>query len=89
MYKIFEVTYNDGGWHSGDLPHFYYIAKSKEDVIVNSKNYQEYLDWQADRGGDIWISEISEAVGVHGLTYDFYFENLKDFDVEISVRKKN
>ena len=43
MYKIFKVTYNDGSWHSGDLPHFYYIAKSEEEVIDNSKEYQDYL----------------------------------------------
>lgn len=89
MYKIFEVTYNDGSWHSGDLPHFYYIAESKENVIANSKKYQEYLERQKTYGGDIWISEISEAIGTHGLVYEFYFENLKDFDIEISVKKKD
>ena len=89
MYKIFEITYNDGGWHSGDLPHFFYIAKSKENVIVNSKKYQDYLKRQKTYGGDIWISEISKAIGTHGLVYDFYFENLQDFDIEISVKKKN
>lgn len=43
MYKIFEITYNDGGWHSGDLPHFLYIAKNKEDIINNSIKYQDFL----------------------------------------------
>lgn len=83
MYKIFEVTYNDGGWHSGDLLHFFYIAKSKEDVIANSKEYQRYLGYQEKLGGDIWIYEVS------GLVHKSYFENLKDFDIEISVRKKD
>ena len=89
MYKIFEITYNDGGWHSGDLPHFFYIAKSKENVITNSKKYQDYLKRQKTYGGDILVSEISEAIGTHDLVYDFYFENLQDFDIEISVKKKN
>lgn len=89
IYKIFKVTYNDGGWHSGDLPHFFYIAESKEDIIANSKEYKDYLERQQVRGGDIWISEISETIGTHGLVYDFYFENLKDFDIEISVKKKD
>lgn len=92
MYKIFRVTYNDGGWHSGDLPNFYYIAKSEEEVIANSKKYQEYLDWQMSIGGDVWIREVSRAVGsggVVGLTYSFYFENLEGFDIEMSVRKKD
>ena len=35
MYKIFEVTYNDGGWHSGPLPHFFYIAEKEEELILN------------------------------------------------------
>lgn len=83
MYKIFEITYNDGGWHSGDLPHFFYIAKSKEDVIANSKNYKEYLDRQNNWGGDIWLHEVS------GLVHSFHFENLEDFDIEISVKKKD
>lgn len=83
MYKIFEVTYNDGGWHSGDLPHFFYIAKSKEDVIANSKKYKDYLDRQNNWGGDIWLHEVS------GLVHNFYFENLEDFNIEITVRKKD
>ena len=82
MYKIFEVTYNDGGWHSGDLPHFFYVAKSKEEVIANSKKLKEYLKYKEMRGGDIWINEVT------GLVRDFYFENLNDFDIEITVRKK-
>lgn len=82
MYKIFEVTYNDGDWHSGDLPHFFYIAKSKEDVVANSKKYKEYLDRQNNWGGDIWLHEVS------GLVHNFYFENLEDFDIEISVKRK-
>jgi hypothetical protein len=83
MYKIFEVTYNDGGWHSGDLPHFFYIAKSEEDVVANSKEYQKYREWQKNRGGDIWLHEVS------GLVRSFDFENLEDFNIEITVRKKD
>lgn len=82
MYKIFEVTYNDGGWHSGDLPHFFYVAKSKEDVIANSEKYKDYLNRKNSWGGDIWIHEVS------GMVSRFYFENLNDFDVNITVRKK-
>lgn len=81
MYKIFKVTYNDGGWHSGDLPHFFYIAKNEEEIIANSKKYQNYLSNKQLNGGDIWISEVS------GLVQDYYFENLKDFDIQISIKK--
>ena len=38
-YKIFRVTYNDGGWHSGDLPHFYYIAQNEEEVCADVANF--------------------------------------------------
>lgn len=82
MYKIFEITYNDGSWHSGDLPHFFYIAKSKEEVIANSRKYQDYLECQQFRGGDIWINEVS------GLVRSIYFENLQDFNINISIQVK-
>ena len=84
MYKIFEVTYNDGDWHSGGLPHFFYIAKSEEEVITNSKEYKEYLELNElrDNRGVIWIHETS------GLEPRGYFENLVDFDIEVTVRKK-
>lgn len=84
MYKIFEVTYNDGDWHSGGLPHFFYIAKSEEEVITNSKEYKEYLELNElrDNRGVIWIRETS------GLEPSCYFENLKDFNIEVTVRKK-
>lgn len=82
MYKIFEITYNDGSWHSGDLPHFFYIAKSKEEVIANSRKYQDYLECQQVRGGDIWINEVS------GLVRSIYFENLQEFNINISIQVK-
>ena len=68
---------------------FYYIAESKENVIANSKKYHDFLERQQMSGGDIWVSEIVEVIGTHGLVYDFHFENLQDFDIEISVKKKD
>lgn len=82
MYKIFNVTYNDGGWHSGDLPNFYYIAESEEDVVANSVKYQDFLERQKLRGGSVWVQEVS------GLPYDFEFENRNRFDIEVTVRRK-
>ena len=81
-YKIFEITYNNGKFHNGDLPHFFYIAKSKEDIIRHSKKYQAYLDRQSFEGGDIWINEIS------GLVPSTHFENLEDFEVCISTKSE-
>ena len=82
-YKIFKVTYNDGGWHYGDLPYFYYIAKNEEDVIVNSKKYAEFLQKQEKFGGSVWISEVN------GIQSTFRWENLDDFDVTITVSTKD
>ena len=81
MYKIFEITYNDGGWHSGDLPHFFYIAKNKEEVIANSQKYKKFLERKEINGGDIWINRVS------GMVENFYFENSDDFDIEVIIRK--
>ena len=82
MYKIFEVTYDDGGWHSGALPHFFYIGKTKEDVIEKSEKYQDFLERKRTRGGTVYIHEET------GLVRDTDFENLKDFDVEVTIKEK-
>ena len=79
-YKIFKATYNDGEWHCGDLPHFYYIAKNEKDVIVNSKKYAEFLQRKEKFGGSIWISEFN------GIQSTFEWENLNDFEIYLSVK---
>lgn len=81
-YKIFRVSYNDGGWHSGDLPHFYYIARDEEEVRANSKNYAEFKERQEAFGGDIWMHEFK------GVDFPSEWENLKDFNVEIHATPK-
>lgn len=81
MYKIYKCWYNDGDWHSGPLPTFYYIAESEEEVKQNSKRFQDFLKSKEKRGGDIWISETD------ALPYDFEFENRGDFEITVSVRK--
>ena len=82
MFKLFKVIYNDGGWHNGALPYFFYIAKSKEEVIENSERYKRFLEYKENRGGVICISEVS------GPIVDFDFENLKDFEITINVKVK-
>lgn len=89
MFKLFRCTYNDGGWHSGDLPHFYYVAKNKEEVVANSKKYQEFIEWRDSRGGDVWISEIVSVVGSHPpLIYSFEAENLGDFELTLTIKER-
>ena len=82
MYKIFKITYNDGGWHTGDLPHFYYIAHNEEEVISNSKNYADFKERQEAYGGDIWIHEVK------GVDFPSEWENLNAFDVVITAIPK-
>lgn len=79
-WKIFKVTYNDGGWHCGDLPHFFYIARSEEEVIANSKRYAEFIERKELRGGYIWIIEFD------GINYPAEWENLKDFEIYLSAK---
>ena len=81
-YKIFKVTYNDGGWHSGELPHFYYIASDEEEVRANSKKYLDFKERQAAFGGDIWLYEVN------GFGYMHDWENFKDFTVNIQIAIK-
>ena len=78
-YKIFRITYNDGGWHSGDLPHFFYIAHNEEEVKSNSKNYADFKERQDAFGGDIWMHEVK------GVEFPSEWENLKDFNVSITA----
>ena len=88
MYKLFEITYNDGEWHSGSLPHFFYIATSEEELVANSERYRQYKERQMAQGGSVWINEITEVVGRHGFLSVFEFENLDKFDISISVMEK-
>ena len=85
MNKIFKITYNDGGWHTGGLPYFFYIAKNKEEVITNSKQYQNFSEMCKFSKGDIWIDEVNLA---EDTSFKIAFENLTDFNIEISIKEK-
>lgn len=82
-YKFFRITYNDGDWHCGDLPHFFYIAHNEEEIHTNSKKYAEFKEMQEAFGGDIWISEVNG-----GIDRPSDWENLKDFNVVIRAIPK-
>ena len=81
-YKIFKVVYNDGGWHTGELPHFYYIAKSEEELVINSVRYAEFIERKKLKGGDIWIFDFN------GIDYPAEWENLKDFETCFLVKER-
>lgn len=52
--KIWKVTFNDGGWHSGSLPSFMIISESKKDAI--SKVLEENSIYK--KGYDVWATEL-------------------------------
>lgn len=78
-WKVYKVTYNDGSWHSGELPHFYYIARSEEDLIANSKKYADFAERKERSHGDIWIHEWN------CVEYPSEWENVKDFEIFLSI----
>ena len=55
MLKIFDVTFNDGGWHSGSLPKYTTIAETKEEAIfkINKETKDRYKTW------DCWATEVT------------------------------
>ncbi len=52
--KIYNVTFNDGGWHSGPLPSFQVVAENKQEAI--DKVLEEHPSYK--RGYDVWASEF-------------------------------
>ncbi len=72
--KIYNVTFNDGGWHSS-LPSFRVVAENKEEAI--DKVLQEnphYKDW------DKWASEFK----IEGYVIEVYDEKSYNRDKKIS-----
>lgn len=81
-YKVFKVVYNDGGWHAGELPHFYYIARNEEELIANSALYAQFAERRKRSRGDIWIHEFN------GIDYPSEWENLKNFNIHLTIEEK-
>lgn len=75
-YKIFKITYNDGGWHSWTLPTAFFIARSKEEVMEKSEAYKEF----EKKPGDVWITEFCNTSDYEDI------ENIDDFVIEIKPR---
>lgn len=52
--KIYNVTFDDGGWHSGPRPNFMIVADSKEEAIEKAlKDNPLY-----SKGYSKWASEF-------------------------------
>lgn len=53
--KLYKVTFNDGEWHTGDLPSEVVIADNKEnarDQAIINRPYLKSMDW--------WATEIKQ-----------------------------
>jgi len=75
MMKIYKVTFNDGGWHSGHLPSFMAVANSKEEAIENVlKDHSSYSS-----GYDKWATEFK----LDGYVNEVYDEKTYNRDKNI------
>ena len=66
MMKIYTVTFNDGGWHSGPRPNYQVVAESKEEAI--KKVLEENPQYM--RGYDVWATEFK----IDGYVIEVYDE---------------
>ncbi len=78
--KIFEVTFNDGGWHSGSLPHVYVVAESKDEAKEKALIQEPHFK----NGYDVWAREFT----IEGYVIEVYDEktynrlkNLEKLDI--------
>lgn len=64
--KIYKITFNDGGWHSGSLPTITVVAessdKAKEKALNENPRYKQ--------GYDVWVSEFK----IDGYVIEVYDE---------------
>lgn len=78
--KIYTVTFNNGGWHSGSLPSFEVVASSKEEAIEKVLEKRPHYS----KGYDAWASEFK----IEGYVIEVYDEktynrdkNLENLDI--------
>lgn len=61
MLKIYQVTFNDGGWHSS-LPSFQVVAESKDKAVeiarLNNKHYSTWEAWAYEFKIDGYVIEV-------------------------------
>lgn len=71
--KVYQVTFNDGGWHSS-LPSYNIIAENGEDAIKKAKEeYHGYNNW------DAWATEFK----IPGYIIEVYDEKSYNRDKKI------
>ena len=53
--KIYDVTFNDGGWHSGPRPSFRVVAENKENAIEKVLDANPFYRRE---GFDVWCNKL-------------------------------
>jgi hypothetical protein len=73
--KIWNVTFNNGGWNSGGLPSVTVVAESSEDAKI--KALEENPRYKT--GYDVWVSEFK----INGYVIEVYEEKSYNRDKNI------
>lgn len=74
--KIYDVTFNDGGWHSGPLPSFQVVAENKQEAI--DKVLEKRPSYKT--GYNVWATEFK----IDGYVIEVYDEKSYNRDKKIS-----
>lgn len=70
--KIYRVTFNNGGWYSGERPNFTVVANSKQEAIDKVLEENPYYK----KGYDVWASEFK----IEGYVIEVYDEKTYNRD---------
>lgn len=73
--KIYKITFNNGGWHSGSLPSTTVVAESSDDA--KEKALSENPMYR--KGYDVWVSEFK----IDGYVIEVYDEKTYNRDKNI------
>jgi len=76
MLKIYDVSFNDGGWHSS-LPSFKVVTESKEKAIEMVLNDNPHYK----NGWSVWASEYK----IDGYVIEVYDEKTYNRDKNLKI----
>jgi hypothetical protein len=74
--KIYKITFNDGGWHSGSLPNITVVAESSDEAKEKALNENP----RYKQGYDVWVSEFK----IDGYVIEVYDEKSYNRDKNIN-----
>lgn len=75
--KIYKITFNDGGWHSGSLPNITVVAESSDEAKEKALNENP----RYKQGYDVWVSEFK----IDGYVIEVYEE--KSYNRDSTINK--